>query len=88
MISKIAKLANLISEDKKMEKDFSSILEYVDKLKEINVSGVEETAIISCSSNVFREDIEEKKDNTRILELMPEKKNNYLVVNEVFEEND
>ncbi len=88
MISKIAKLANLISENKKMEKDFSSILDYVNKLKEVDVSNVEETANLSCSINVFRKDIEEKKDNALILELMPEKRNNYLVVNEVFEEND
>jgi aspartyl-tRNA(Asn)/glutamyl-tRNA(Gln) amidotransferase subunit C len=88
MISKIAKLANLIIEDKKMEKDFSSILDYVDKLKEVDVSEIKETANLSCSNNVFREDIEIRKDVTDLLNLMPEKENNYLRVNEVFQENE
>ncbi|MDD5098550.1 MAG: Asp-tRNA(Asn)/Glu-tRNA(Gln) amidotransferase subunit GatC [Candidatus Pacebacteria bacterium] len=88
MISKIAKLANLIVEDKKMEKDFSSILGYVDKLKEVDVSEIKETSNLSCSNNVFREDVEIRKDVTDLLNLMPEKENNYLKVNEVFEEND
>lgn len=88
MISKIAKLANLIIGDKKMEKDFSSILGYVDKLKEVDVSEIKETANLSCSNNVFREDIEIRKDVTDLLNLMPEKENNYLRVNEVFQENE
>jgi aspartyl-tRNA(Asn)/glutamyl-tRNA(Gln) amidotransferase subunit C len=88
MISKIAKLANLIVGDKKMEKDFSSILGYVDKLKEIDVSEIKETSNLSCSNNVFREDVEIRKDVTDLLSLMPEKENNYLRVNEVFEENE
>jgi aspartyl-tRNA(Asn)/glutamyl-tRNA(Gln) amidotransferase subunit C len=88
MISKIAKLANLIIGDKKLEKDFSSILGYVDKLKEVDVSEIKETSNLSCSNNVFREDIEIRKDVSDLLNLMPEKENNYLRVNEVFEENE
>jgi aspartyl/glutamyl-tRNA(Asn/Gln) amidotransferase C subunit len=88
MISKIAKLANLIVEDKKLEKDFSSILGYVDKLKEVDVSEIGETTNLSCSNNVFREDVEIRKDVSDLLALMPEKENNYLRVNEVFEENE
>jgi aspartyl-tRNA(Asn)/glutamyl-tRNA(Gln) amidotransferase subunit C len=91
MISKIAKLANLIIDEKdldKFEKDFSSILAYVDKLEEVDVSGIEETANLSCVENVLRDDIEERKETKELLDLMPEKKDNYLQVNEVFEEND
>ncbi|MDD3292853.1 MAG: Asp-tRNA(Asn)/Glu-tRNA(Gln) amidotransferase subunit GatC [Candidatus Pacebacteria bacterium] len=91
MISKIAKLANLIIDEKdldKFEKDFSSILAYVNKLEELDVSGIEETANLSCVENVFRDDIEERKETKELLDLMPEKKDNYLQVNEVFEEND
>jgi aspartyl-tRNA(Asn)/glutamyl-tRNA(Gln) amidotransferase subunit C len=91
MIEKIAKLANLIIEEKnlsKFEKDFSSILDYVNKLKELDVIDVEETASLSSEKNVFRKDIEEKKEVNDLLKLMPNKNNNYLEVNEVFEEND
>jgi aspartyl-tRNA(Asn)/glutamyl-tRNA(Gln) amidotransferase subunit C len=91
MISKIAKLANLIIDEKdldKFEKDFSSILAYVDKLEEVDVSGIEETANLSCVENVLRDDIEERKETKELLDLMPDKKDNYLQVNEVFEEND
>lgn len=88
MIKKIAKLANLIVEDEKLGKEFSSILEYVNKLKEVDVSGVEETANLSPNFNVFRKDIEERKKVKEIIDLIPEKENNYLRINEIFEEND
>lgn len=88
MIKKIAKLANLIVEDEKLGKEFSSILEYVNKLKEVDVSGIEETANLSPNFNVFRKDIEERKETKEIIDLIPEKENNYLRINEIFEEND
>lgn len=88
MIKKIAKLANLIIDDKKLEKDFSSILEYVNKLKEVDVSGIEDTSNLSDNVNVFRKDIEQRKEIKEIIDLIPEKENNYLRINEIFEEND
>ncbi|HNP79417.1 MAG TPA: Asp-tRNA(Asn)/Glu-tRNA(Gln) amidotransferase subunit GatC [Candidatus Pacearchaeota archaeon] len=88
MIKKIAKLANLIIDDKKLEKDFSSILEYVNKLKEVDVSGIEDTSNLSDNVNVFRKDIEQRKETKEIIDLIPEKENNYLRINEIFEEND
>ncbi|MDD3170521.1 MAG: Asp-tRNA(Asn)/Glu-tRNA(Gln) amidotransferase subunit GatC [Candidatus Paceibacterota bacterium] len=87
-VRKIAKLAYLIVEEKEFEKEFSAILGYVDKLKELDVSRVEETANLSSSKNVFREDVEERKETKDILKLMPETKNNYLEVKEVFFENE
>ncbi|MDD5696809.1 MAG: Asp-tRNA(Asn)/Glu-tRNA(Gln) amidotransferase subunit GatC [Candidatus Pacebacteria bacterium] len=87
-VNKIAKLAYLIIEEKEFEKEFSAILGYVDKLKELDVSQVKETASLSLSKNVFREDVEERKETEDILKMMPETKNNYLEVKEVFFENE
>ncbi len=87
-VKKIAKLAYLIIEEKEFKKEFLAILGYVDKLKELDVSRVEETSNLSSSKNVLRKDVEERKETKEILKLMPKTTNNYLEVKEVFFENE
>jgi aspartyl-tRNA(Asn)/glutamyl-tRNA(Gln) amidotransferase subunit C len=58
----VAKLARLsLSEEKlrQLARQLESILEYVDKLKEVDVSGVEPTAHALALHNVLREDVVE-----------------------------
>ncbi|MCL4354108.1 Asp-tRNA(Asn)/Glu-tRNA(Gln) amidotransferase subunit GatC [Patescibacteria group bacterium] len=58
-ILKVAKLANLeLKDDEKneLEKQLSTILEYIDKLKELNTENVEETSQVTNLENVERED--------------------------------
>jgi aspartyl-tRNA(Asn)/glutamyl-tRNA(Gln) amidotransferase subunit C len=94
MISKekvkhIAKLARLALSEKEIEdyqKELSKILEYIEKLKEVNVSGIEPVFHPLKIKNVMREDIEVKKEINQIkklIELMPEKKGGYLKVKKV-----
>ncbi len=94
MISKekvkyIAKLARLALSEKEIERyqnDLSKILEYFEKLKEVDVSRVKPTFHPLKIKNVFREDVETKKDIEKIkklIELMPEKKDGYLKVKKV-----
>lgn len=58
-VAHVAKLANLPltdAEKKKFEKQLSSILEYVEKLKEVNTSKVEPTSQVTGLENVVRND--------------------------------
>ena len=94
MISKekvkhIAKLARLALSEKEIEnyqKELSKILEYIEKLKEVDVSGIEPVFHPLKIKNVMREDVEAKKEINQIkklIELMPEKKGGYLKVKKV-----
>jgi len=83
-IKKIAQLAYLLVDEENFEKDLSAILSYVDKLKELDTSQVEETAYLFSFSDTLREDVEERKETKDIVDLMPKTQNNYLEVQEVF----
>jgi aspartyl-tRNA(Asn)/glutamyl-tRNA(Gln) amidotransferase subunit C len=85
-IRKIAKLSYLEIKDEEIEKireKFSSILEYVKKLQELDVSSTEETANLSKSENIFRKDIGEEKDSEELLKALPRRKGNYLEVKKI-----
>lgn len=59
-ILKIAKLAHLnLSEDEqaRMTAELSSILDYIDQLNKVDVSGVEPMSHVHGSNNVMREDL-------------------------------
>lgn len=86
IVKKIAALSYLKIEEnelKKFEQDFSSILEYVNKLKELDTQAIEETAGIAHHSNVFRADQSEVFANQDLLDLMPRRKDNYLEVKKI-----
>lgn len=85
-IKDIANLAYLkINENEieKLRKDFSSILEYVDKLKEIDISEISETSNLSKAENVEREDIAKRFETKLLIDAMPKQKNGYLEVKKV-----
>lgn len=85
-VKNIAKLSYLkISDDelKKFQNDFSAILDYVNKLDELNVESIEETSNLAISENVFRPDVDRLFDNEDLIKLMPHKKDNYLEVKKI-----
>lgn len=94
-VKKIAKLARLgISEDEigKYQKDLSSILDFVDQLKEVDVEGVEPTFQTSGIFNIVRDDEalatsrEDKlKKKDELLNLAPDKQDGHIKVKKVFE---
>jgi aspartyl-tRNA(Asn)/glutamyl-tRNA(Gln) amidotransferase subunit C len=87
-VQKIAKLARLgitIEEEEKFAKDLSSVLDYIEKLKEVEVSGVVPASHAIPVENVMREDVRENhSDPKKLLDLAPETKDNFLKVKSVF----
>lgn len=59
-IAKLAKLSLTEEEEISLQKELSSILDYMDKLNEIDTSGVEPLSHPIPVENVFREDKVEK----------------------------
>lgn len=85
-IRKIVKLSYLEIEDEDIEEireKFSSILEYVKKLQELDVSSVSETANLSQSENVFRKDAGEEKDSEELLKALSRRRDDYLEVKKI-----
>jgi aspartyl-tRNA(Asn)/glutamyl-tRNA(Gln) amidotransferase subunit C len=85
-IAKLARLGLSEREIEKYQKELSKILDYIEKLKEIDVSNVEPTFHPLKIKNVVREDAQLKKDIDEIkklIELMPERKGGYLKVKKI-----
>ncbi|MCK4520551.1 Asp-tRNA(Asn)/Glu-tRNA(Gln) amidotransferase subunit GatC [Candidatus Parcubacteria bacterium] len=85
-IAKLARLSLNTKEIKKMEKELSSILDYFDLLKKIDVEKVASFSYSFSIENVMREDLAEKQPkekNDKLLKAMPKKKERYLKVKSV-----
>jgi len=95
-IAKLARLGLTEKETVKMRRELSSILDYIEKLKEVDITGVKPTSHSIEVENVMRRDyypptalptqlthpkIEIAK---KLLDLMPEKKEGYLKVKSIF----
>ena len=82
-IAKLARLGLTQAEIKKFQNELSSILDYIEKLKEVDVSEIEPTSHSILLENVFRED-KSQKSNSRVVEKLieaaPEKKQGHLKV--------
>jgi aspartyl-tRNA(Asn)/glutamyl-tRNA(Gln) amidotransferase subunit C len=80
-VKHIAGLARVGLDEKEIEKyqkDMSSILDWIDELKEVDITGVKPTAHITGLENVAREDIEGDFENKKgIIALFPDKKDNF-----------
>jgi len=85
---KIAKLARLGLSEKEIEKfqkELSSILGYIEKLGDLDVSLIEPTFHPFESVNVTRKDSEKKKDfSKKLVDLAPEEKEGCIKVKSVF----
>jgi len=88
-VKHIAKLARLGLSDKEIgefQKELSKILNYIEKLKEVDISNIKPTSHSIALENVMREDAEKEKLKTKkekLLELAPESKNGYLKVKSI-----
>ena len=84
----VIRLANLsklrLSEDEiaKYQNELSNILEYVDRLNEVDVLGLEPTYQVTGLQNVMREDIVVKQQATpeKLMKLLPKSKDGYIQV--------
>jgi aspartyl-tRNA(Asn)/glutamyl-tRNA(Gln) amidotransferase subunit C len=85
-IAKLARLGLSEKEIEKYQKELSKILDYIEKLKEVNVSNIKATFHPLKIKNVVREDAQLKKDINdikKLIELMPERKGEYLKVKKI-----
>lgn len=87
LVDKLAALAKLQFTEAEKEafiKDFSRIIEFVDKLKEIDTSGVEPLRYVTDEVNVLREDIQEQTiSKEEALSNAPVKDSDYFKVPKV-----
>lgn len=83
----IAGLARIGVDEKDLDKfaaDLSAVLDWIEELKEVDVAGVEPTAHITGMENRMREDAQIDFENKNaIVDLFPEKKDNYGKVKSV-----
>jgi aspartyl-tRNA(Asn)/glutamyl-tRNA(Gln) amidotransferase subunit C len=89
LLDKIAHLSRLEFDEKdaeKMMKDMSEIVEWVEKLKEVNTEGVEPLTTMSHEINALREDeVNEHLSHERALRHAPKKDADYFRVPKVLE---
>lgn len=89
-VEHVANLARLyLSEEEKAEmtEKLNSILDYMDKLNELDTTNVEPTAHVIPIKNVFREDeIRESLPLEEVLKNAPDKDGNFFRVPRIIEE--
>lgn len=81
-VKHVAYLSRLEFGEKDIEdftRKFASVLDYVEKLKEIDTEGVEATYHVNSTKNVMRDDmVGESMDRDKVLENAPDKENGYF----------
>jgi len=88
-IKHIASLAHLGLSEKELEsmhQNFSSILNYIETLKEADISSIEKAFTERGARNITRDDIPKKtlKDKRKeLINMFPVSKNNYLKTKKV-----
>jgi len=89
IVEYVAKLARIkIGEEEKefLGRHLGRILEYIEKLKEVNIEGIEPTRGVFLRENRMREDIPHKKEIFKdILKNAPQKEGSYFKVPKVVE---
>lgn len=84
----IAELARIGISEKEVErysKDLSSILDWIEKLKKVDIEKISEVSHISRMENSLREDkVKKFAEVEKIIELFPEKKERYDKVKSIF----
>lgn len=90
-VKQLAKLANVKLSDKQekeLENGISSVITYMDEIKNLDVENVAETSRVTEEENVFRADlIETSLTQEQALKNAKRTYNGFFVVPYVFEEN-
>lgn len=85
-VSILSKLELSDEEREQARKDMGRMLDYIDKLNELDTSGVEPMSHVFPMQNVFREDVITNGDGSEeILKNAPEAKNTMFVVPKTFD---
>jgi aspartyl-tRNA synthetase len=89
----VARLARLVIQGEELglySKELGSILNYMEKLKELNTDGIEPTSHVVGIKNVLREDLpisleEAQEISHKVLEVAPEREGDYFKVAKILE---
>lgn len=89
-IAELARIRLTEKERHKFTEDLGNILNFVDKLNEVNTDGVEPVSNMTGLDSVFRKDeasaeIDPEKSK-RLVDQAPDSKDNYVKVKSVFED--
>ncbi|MCD8380711.1 MAG: Asp-tRNA(Asn)/Glu-tRNA(Gln) amidotransferase subunit GatC [Lachnospiraceae bacterium] len=85
-VSILAKLELSDEQKEAAKKDMGRMLDYIDKLNELDTGGVEPMSHVFPVRNVFREDVVTNGDESeQILKNAPEEQDNMFVVPRTFE---
>ncbi len=85
-VSILAKLELSDEEKEQAGRDMGNMLEYIDRLGELDTTGVEPMSHVFPVRNVFREDVVTNGDGSReTLQNAPEEKDNMFVVPRTFD---
>jgi len=85
-IAKLARLGLGPAEEKKFQRELSAILDYIEKLKKVDVAKTEPTSHPLKVENVMRKDEGNKKPGTKnkkLLDAAPEIQNGYIKVRSI-----
>jgi len=85
-IAKLARLGITENEEEKFQRELSKILDYIEQLKEVDISNVLPTSHSISVENVVRKDEIKQQDlevNKRILEQAPDKKEGHIRVKSI-----
>jgi len=85
-IAKLARLGLTIQEKEKFQKELSSILDYVEQLKEVDIKGVEPFIHLGIKESVLRQDKQGTKNkilSEKLLKLAPVIKERHLKVKSI-----
>ena len=88
-VKHIAKLARISLDEKKinsLSKDLSSIIEFIEKLNELNTDKISPlTSIINASLRTREDEVKDDKIRDQILKNSPDKNEEFFVVPKVIE---
>lgn len=85
-IAKLARIKLNNEEVLKFQKELSLILDYIEQLKEVDISKIDLKKGLGKAQSVTREDKEIKKppkQASKLMELVPDKKDNYLKTKQI-----
>lgn len=88
-IAKLARLGLSEKEKEKLSEELSKILDYIEKLKEVDTKNVEPTSQATSLINIFREDENPQKIDVEQIKKMigqaPEREDNFVKTKTILE---
>ncbi len=86
-LSKLAKISLTKEQEEKYVSEFSSVMDYMEEIKNIDVDNIPETSRVAKDENVLREDIvKQSLDQKEALKNSKNTNNGYFLVPAIFKE--